>query len=188
MPFMSALLVLAAAAAGEGARAEDTIGLKTFERYCLDARDWQATPDLAPAAAGELSSLESQAIASHGGKLRVFLASAEPRVLLAFEWEEMKATGLVFRDGKIDRTRSQPVTLTAGRCIVFAHEDVWQGMPEAFERAIGVAPRDISNKDQGLDGLMAIDLDATSDFPREPRASTFGVTRRDGTTLYRAIM
>ena len=189
IPGMSPLLILAAAAAGvvdNGTRAEDTVGFRTFEQYCLDAKKWKGTPDLEPAGADELSSLESRAFASAPGTFRVFLASAEPRVLLGLQWQEMQASSVAVRNGRTDESRRRPVTLVGGRCIVFSHENDWRGMPEAFERVTGVTPRDISNPETGLDGLMAMVLNAARSD--EPRAHTFGATRLDGTTMYRAIM
>jgi len=169
-----------------GARAEDTVGFDTFERHCLDAKRWKDTPDLARVE-GELSSQERQAFNLPGGDFRVFLASAEPRVLLGLQWQEMQANQVSVRGGRVDETR-RPVTLVGGRCIVFAHEDVWQGMPEAFERVTGAKPQDISSPDRGFDGLMTIDTAAASRSSGVPRAHTFGASRLDGTTMYRAIM
>jgi hypothetical protein len=154
------------------ARAEDTVGFKTFERYCLDATRWKGTPDLARAE-GEMSPLESRAFAP-GGDFRVFLASAEPRVLLGLQWREQRL--------------GPSLVGVEGRCTIFAYEDVWEGMAETLERITGIEPRNISSAETGMDGLMVTDMAAFEQVEDVNRPNTFGATRLDGTTMYRAIL
>ena len=155
----------------------ETVGLKAFETYCLDPSGWQEDPQLSPVHSGDLSGLERRAILGGlGGEFRFFKVSGEPRVLVAFQWEET-----VLRE----RARGQQrVVGLQARCVVFTHEPAWQGVEQAMEELTGISGR-VSNM-LNQETLILIDIERARKEPPEPWS--FTVSRAHDTIMYRAVM
>ena len=190
---VSLLLACAALAQAAGSvahaqevAADQTAGFQAFARYCLNATGWKDGPGPQLLEASDISEDERRAVVSTGGAYRFYLLQDDPRVLLALQWEEREMTSM--RVGRGGSNERRPVLAVGGRCVVYSHENRWDGMAEALERLTGVKPRDASSPDSGLDAFIMIDTDRMSDAAKELRPWSFTTSRADGTTMYRAIM